>query len=338
MITIIKPGLLSSIQDLGRFGLQKYGVISSGAMDVFSHRVANLLTGNDENTPTIEMTLLGPVVLFHKDALIAICGGEFTPSINGHPIPTWKPVLVKKGTILHCGRASQGCRAYLAVSGGLSVPILLNSRSTYLRANIGGFHGRALQAGDEIPFRLESGQAKILMKRLYSRMKGRPFAEANWYVSPNLIPTMQAEPIIRAMIGRQYHLFTPDSQEGFFQQSFTVTAQSDRMGYRLIGTPLSLKKPEEMLSAAVAFGTIQVPSDGNPIVLLADRQTTGGYPIMAQIASIDFSIMAQARPGDRIHFRKITHEDAQRLYIKKERETLLLKQSIMHKMSQEVLR
>lgn len=332
MIKIIKPGLLSTIQDNGRFGFQQYGVSPSGAMDVYSHRMANILTGNNENAPTIEMTLLGAVILFQEDSLIAICGGIFSPSINGsNAIPIWRPVLVKKGTVLHFRAAKKGCRAYLAVAGGFSVPKLMNSASTYLRAEIGGFHGRALQSGDEISFNPRSTLSGHIAEYLNARLNHRPFAAAEWFVSPKLIPSFENNLVIRVMEGRHYHLFSKESKEKLFNSLFQVTTQSDRMGYRLHGHPLQLQDYKEQLSEAVTFGTIQVPADGNPIVLLADRQTTGGYAKIAQIASVDFPLIAQAKPGDRIHFKKISLEEAQKLYIERERNLLQLKKGIIHR-------
>jgi antagonist of KipI len=332
MIKIIKPGLLTSIQDMGRFGFQKYGVISSGAMDVFSHRIANILTGNEENTPTIEITLLGPAILFQEDSLIAICGGDFSPSINdGVPIPTWKPVLLKKGTVLHFHGVKQGCYAYLAVAGGFSIPKLMNSTSTYLRAKIGGFQGRSLQPGDELHINPKSDFAKRVIEHLKTRIQNKSYAATNWFVSPHFLPRPKANSVIRVMKGLQYHLFTRESQERFCHEPFIVTTKSDRMGYRLQGPPLELNKPIELFSEAVTFGTVQVPSSGNPIILLADRQTTGGYPKIAQISSVDFPLIAQAKPGDQIYFQEITHESAQQLYIERERNLLLLKQGVFHK-------
>lgn len=332
MITIIKPGLLSTIQDKGRYGFQKYGVISSGAMDELSHRLANILIGNDDNSPTIEMTLLGAVIHFHEDTLISICGGDLSPSINGClTVPMWRPVLIKKDTTLHFRGAKKGCRTYLAVAGGFSIPKLMNSASTYLRAAIGGFCGRSLQAGDEISFNRKSRLSERIFESLKTRLYHHPFAAANWFISPTPIPIPEKNLVIQVMEGRQYHLFNEESREKFFQSLFQVTAQSDRMGYRLQGYPLQLQNHKELLSEAVTFGTIQVPADGNPIILLADRQTTGGYPKIAQIASVDFPLIAQAKPGDRIHFKKISHEDAQRQYIERERNLLQIKKGILYK-------
>lgn len=166
MITVIKPGLLTSVQDLGRFGFQKYGVIVSGVMDPLAHRISNLLVGNEENEPTLELTLLGPMIEFKENALISICGGDLSPSVNGKPVRLWRSVFVKKGSLLQFGPCKIGCRAYLAVAGGFNVPTIMNSSSTYLRAEIGGFNGRALKAGDQLKFGSPSNLSTRIIKHL----------------------------------------------------------------------------------------------------------------------------------------------------------------------------
>ena len=328
MITIHKPGLLSSIQDLGRYGFQKYGVIVSGAMDSFAHRIANLLVGNLENTPTLEMTWIGPVIQFDQDSLISVCGGNLSPTIQNIPVPLWRAVFIKKGTVIHFGTARTGCRAYLAVAGGFSIPKVMNSASTYLRAHIGGFHGRALITGDQLVFGSPSKLSVKMMKELRHHLGNRTYAEMNWSSASD---QNYNQPIIRVIKGRHYSLFSKDSQEQFFSEPYVITAQSDRMGYRLQGPTPTLSESQEMLSEAVAFGTIQVPADGNPIILLADRQTTGGYPKIGQIASVDFSLIAQAKPGDQVYFTAISHEEAQRLYLEREFNIKLLKLGIAAK-------
>ena len=331
MITIRKPGLLSNIQDLGRYGFQKYGVITSGAMDSIAHRIANLLVGNSENTSTLELTLLGPVIEFHQDSLIAICGGDLSPTIQEMPVPLWRSVFVKKGTVLRFGAARSGCRAYLAVAGGFSIPKIMNSTSTYLRAKLGGFHGRALITGDQVMFHSPREHPLKMMQHLNLRVGHQAFARMDWSIALDLIPYLKRKPLIRVMRGRHYQLFSKESQDQFFSKPFTITTQSDRMGYRLKGSTLRLSNAQEMLSDAVTFGTIQVPADGNPIILLADRQTTGGYPKIGQIASVDFSLIVQAKPGDEVYFTEVSHEEAQRLYLEKEMKIKLLKHGILDK-------
>ncbi len=328
MIIIHKPGLLTTVQDLGRYGFQKYGVIVSGPMDAWAHRIANLLVGNDENDPTLELTLQGAAIEFHQDSLIAICGGNLSPEVNGRTVKLWRPVFVKKGAILRFGAPKSGCRAYLAVAGSFDIPLVMKSTSTYLRAEMGGFNGRALKADDQIPFRPLSKLSSLIFHSFKIAHLTGSMAEADWTIASDLLPNYPKNPDIRIMEGRQFHLFNSESQSLLYTEPFIVTPQSDRMGFRLKGPALSLGKPEEMITEAVCFGTIQVPSEGNPIVLLADRQTTGGYPKIAQIAACDFPLIAQTKPGDSIRFRRISYSEAQGLFLEKEKKLRLLKLGI----------
>lgn len=336
MITIAKPGLLTSVQDLGRYGYQKFGVITSGVMDPVAHRIANLLVGNDEKEATLELTLLGPDMEFSEDTLISICGGNLSPSIDGKSVKLWRPVWVKAGSKLKFGGCKTGCRAYLAVSGGFEVPEVMNSKSTYIRAGIGGFNGKALQNEDELEIGPPSELSANISKILDDQIEDRKFAEMQWTISSEFTASSASKPHVRVMKGRQYDWFTTDSQMKLFTEPFEVTSQSDRMGYRLKGPELSLEKEQEMLSEAVSFGTIQVPSEGNPIVLLADRQTTGGYPKIGQIATVDLSIMAQLKPGDKVQFVEVSHKVAQQLYLDREKKIHQLKQGISLKIRQEI--
>ncbi|MFG6497071.1 biotin-dependent carboxyltransferase family protein [Fictibacillus sp. UD] len=334
MIKITKPGLLTSVQDLGRYGYQKYGVITSGVMDTTAHRIANLLVGNDEKEATLELTLLGPDMEFSEDTLISICGGNLSPSINGKSVKLWRSVLVKAGSKLKFGGCKTGCRAYLAVAGGFDVPEVMNSKSTYIRAGIGGHNGKALQNDDELPVGKHSELSRQISGVLAEEVKENLFAEMQWTISSDFIVSSVSKPNVRVMKGRQYDWFSTDSQMKLFTEHFEVTSQSDRMGYRLKGPELSLQNEQEMLSEAVSFGTIQVPSEGNPIVLLADRQTTGGYPKIGQIATVDLSIMAQLKPGDKVQFVEVSHEVAQQLYLDREKKLHQLKQGIALKIRQ----
>lgn len=331
MIRILKPGLLTSVQDLGRYAYQKYGVIASGAMDPFAHRVANLLVGNDENTPTLEMTMMGPVIRFEEEALLAICGGDLSPEINGTPVGSWRTILVKKGSELKFGPCRTGTRAYLAVAGGFSVPTVMGSKSTYLRAQVGGFKGRALKEGDCLPFGAKS-ELSVKMETYFRAICENDFSDAGWFVASKIIPSYEKKSPVRIMKGRQFDLFTKDSQEKLLKEAFQVTTQSDRMGYRLEGPSLSLQRQKEMVSEAVLFGTIQVPSDGNAIILLADRQTTGGYPKIGQVATVDLPLVAQAKPGDKLTFSLISLDEAQQLILERERDIQQLKQGISLKL------
>lgn len=333
MLTIIKPGLLDTVQDLGRYGYQKHGVVTSGAMDKWAHRIANLLVGNEEDASTIESTITGPEIQFAENSLIALCGGEFCPTINGIAVPMWRPVLVKKNHILKIGHTKRGCRIYLAVGGGFDVPLLMNSRSTYMRAKIGGFQGRPLKKEDKLLFGNLSAQGQKIQETL-NRHLHDDFQVAHWSISRTLIPKLAAHQEIRVTTGNQFDLFSKSYITHFFNEPFTVSPQADRMGYRLAGRSPSSQITEELISEAVTFGSIQVPPDGKPIILTADCQTTGGYPKIAQISSCDFSYIAQAKPGDTFSFTKISLKQSQKLFLKKEQQLQQLKTSITLKVGQ----
>lgn len=307
MLKILKNGLQTTVQDLGRTGFQKYGVIASGAMDPFAHRLANLLVGNNEQSATLEITLVGPVIEFTEDALIALCGGDLSPQLDGSAVRTWRTLTVHKGSTLTFGEPRIGARCYLAISGGIDVPAVMGSRSTYLRAGIGGFQGRALEKGDVLPIGEITQQQEALQQHSEN--------EFDWLLSP---ARYFEEPVTRMMPGRQFDLFDEDSKKRIFSETFKVSANSDRMGYRLEGTSLSLETPAELISEAVAFGSVQVPADGNPIVLLADRQTTGGYPKIGQVASVDLPLISQLKQGQRLRFKTISVADAQQRWVEQE--------------------
>ncbi|MFQ3544000.1 biotin-dependent carboxyltransferase family protein [Halobacillus rhizosphaerae] len=328
MIHVKKAGLLTTVQDLGRYGFQKHGVITSGVMDPEAHRIANLLVGNSMQMPTLEVTLMGPVLEFHQDALISICGGHLSPMINGEPVGNWRPIFIKKGSELRFGSMQEGCRAYLAIAGGYDVPLVMNSSSTYLRAGIGGYQGRSLEKGDQLNIQAPSAESLELLSELKEYAGANSFQAMDWYAASELVPSHSPDEKIRVVMGREYDSFTEDSKQAFIHSSFKVDTQSDRMGYRLKGASLELKHQEEMISEAVAFGTIQVPAEGNPIILLADRQTTGGYPRIAQVASVDLSKVAQLKPGEEAAFELITHEEAQKLFIEREHMIQQLAQGI----------
>lgn len=321
MIEVLKPGLLTTIQDLGRGGFQQFGVSVSGSIDPLAHKVANLLAGNDIDSALIEITLTGPHLRFHGHTLLSICGADFSPTINGVQQPLWKPLKVEEGDILRFGTPKEGCRAYLAVAGGIKVPEVMGSKSTYLRAGIGGYRGRALQKGD----RLTVGTPSCLAMKMGNALTRNPTTD--WSIPHELIDHSRSR-AIRIMPGNEYGQFQEESREALFNQPYTVSPRSDRMGCRLSGPALQTETHRDMISEAVTTGTIQVPPDGQPIVLLADRQTTGGYPRIGEVASIDLPRVAQAKPGDELRFAPITHEEAQRLYLRRERQLRELRQGI----------
>lgn len=331
MITVMKAGLQDTIQDLGRYGYQKFGVIVGGVMDPYSHRIANLLVGNEEHEATLEMTLVGPHLLMEQDVVIAICGGDLQPSIDGERVPMWKPVFIRKGSIVKFGAAHAGSRAYMAVAGGIDVPVVLNSRSTYMKAGIGGYEGRALTKADRLKTGKPLGIAALIFKRLQPSRESITYQSSDWKIASKLLPNLSKHYEIRVMRGRQYDLFTEESQQRFWQEPFTVSSQSDRMGYRMSGPTLSLQVAAELVSEAVTYGSIQVPSDGNPIILAADKQTTGGYPKIGQIASVNFTKLAQAKAGDRLSFTEVTIEQSQQLVTKQEKSLKALRAAIENK-------
>ena len=327
-VHIIRPGLLATIQDLGRYGFQQYGVVVGGAMDSFSLRLANVLVGNEEGEAAIEVTMMGTSLQFKEDALIAITGGNLNPVIDGSPVPLWRPIFVKKDTVLSFAGCKFGCRAYVAVAGGFSIPKVMNSKSTYIRGEIGGFKGRALQEGDVIPLAGENSFSLKVKKALQKKLKHNSFAAADWYVP---FERYLNGKVVRVLKGAEFEAFSESSQKQFFEQKFQITPQSDRMGYRLSGPSLQLEQSFELLSEAVANGTIQVPSDGNPIVLLADRQTTGGYPRIGQIAAADLPIIAQMKPGDHVRFKEISLDEAEQLYMEREKEMKQIRTALLLK-------
>mgnify|MGYP002067041855 CR=1 FL=1 len=329
-LLVTKSGLLTTIQDLGRYGAQKYGVVVGGAMDSFALRMANLLVGNEEGEAGLEITMVGPDLTFDSSVLISLCGGDLSPTLNGIPLPLWRTVYAPKGSRLQFGRLMQGCRTYLAVEGGLDVPLQMNSRSTYLRAGIGGYHGRALRVGDVIPTRSTTSRSLQLMEKLERKAGDASYAVSRWSVSTELLPLYSSEPTVQVVDGEEFQLFDDESVNRFLSESFTVLSQSDRMGYRLSGSSLKLKEEQEMISSAVTFGTIQVPAGGDPIVLMADRQTTGGYPKLAQVITADLPLLAQVNLGGKVHFQRISLREAQEQYIIRELAVKTLRGGLNH--------
>lgn len=329
-IRILHPGLLTTVQDKGRFGFRRQGVIVSGAMDGFAQRMANLLVGNEEYEGVLEVTLIGPSMLFEADMLISVCGGNLSPAIGGIPVPLWRPVYIKAGETLKFGACRQGARAYIAIAGGIDVPNVMHSKSTFLRAGLGGFDGRALKAGDLLRHGTPSVEAVHYAEGCSKRWGPRPFYAAEWFPGNGLLPAYAANPVVRIMRGRQFGQFTEQSKKLLFACEFKVTPQSDRMGYRLQGPVLERNESDrlESISEAVSFGTIQVPPEGNPIILMADSQTIGGYPKIAQVATVDLPVLAQVKPGEAVSFAEISLQEAERLYIRRERDIMMISKAI----------
>jgi antagonist of KipI len=294
-IRILRPGLLMTVQDLGRHGHQHVGLCPGGAMDPMSLRLANALVKNDVGAAALELTVLGPDLEFERDTLVALVGAEFETNF-----PINRPVLVAKGTLVSISRAARGARAYLAIAGGIAVEPVLGSRSTYLPGEFGGIEGRVLKRGDVLPL-VEDSQ-KLSHER-FEALKHRRGNSVRWHVPTLTVP--DREPIVlHALEGEHFGDFDANMQRAFFDTIWRVTPDSNRMGYRLAGPTLTRSKKDEILSAPTCLGTVQVPANGVPIALMADHQTTGGYPRIAEIASADIARLAQIAPGGTLHFAR----------------------------------
>lgn len=320
-----KPGLLATVQDLGRYGHQKYGVSASGAMDPAAARTANLLVGNDGNAAVLELTLAGAELAAEEDALIAICGGDMAPHADGSPVPQWRPVPLRQGSVLRFAARKSGCRVYVAAAGGFGVPLELGSASTYIRAGIGGLEGRALRAGDRLP--VQPAKPGSLAAQMLAHFRtGAP--APNWHAEHFVVSHAGGAAAVRAIAGPDAGALTAESRAALFGEPFRLSVHSDRMGCWLEGPALELAAPREPLSEAVALGTVQLPPGGRPIVLLADRQTTGGYPKIAYVATVDIPVLAQLAPGDPIQFEEIGLEEAERLLLEAERDMAQLETAL----------
>jgi antagonist of KipI len=312
-LRILRPGLLTTVQDRGRFGLQHIGVVPCGAMDPVALELANGLVGNGIDEAVLEITVLGPEIAFDTDVLVALCGAEMEARVAGVPMPANRPVLLEKGAILNARRATLGSRAYLAVAGGIALHPVMGSRSTYLPAKFGGFLGRALKAGDSLPL---AGNVSSLSLKRYQKLKGRKDSSGlrtvNWSAPALTLPAR--EPIvIHAIEGRHHAHFDAAARRAFFDATWRVTPDSNRMGFRLAGPALAREEAVEILSEPACLGTVQVPSNGLPIALMADHQTTGGYPKIAEIAAADVPRLAQLAPGGTVRFARCTLEQAREL-------------------------
>jgi antagonist of KipI len=296
MIRVIKPGFLTTIQDMGRPGFAHLGLSPGGAADSISFRIANLLVGNDANAPALEVTLVGPTLEFGIAATIAISGC----CTNG-ALPINESFEVAAGTTVALGSLSGGARAYLAVRGGLVVPRVMHSCSTFLPARIGGLQGRALRAGDEL---VVGKQTPVGFRKLSAEFA----ASFQRHTGPiRVTSSLQSDWFDRETLGR------------FHQQAFTVTDQSNRSGLRLAGEPILAKHPGQLLSEGIAFGAVQVPPDGHPIILFVDQQTTGGYPKIANVIAADLPRVGQLRPHDEVRFQSVKIPDAIELLRQQER-------------------
>ncbi|MCP1181856.1 biotin-dependent carboxyltransferase family protein [Paenibacillus sp. 1781tsa1] len=335
-IEVIRPGLLSTIQDEGRTGYRRYGIHPGGVMDTFAARAANMLVGNPRNVAVLEMTMTGPELRFQESQLVSLCGADLSATVDHLPVPLWRPVLVRAGSVLKFGPCRHGLRCYLAFAGGIAVPEEMGSRSTNLKTGLGGLEGRALHVADLLSTGEPSGEAQGWMKRMEQQVEesewDRRILAPAWFLSERERPDYYGRSVIRVMESKDSSLFSEASLGHFYAEKYVISPQSDRMGYRLQGSRLELNQPLDRLSEAVTYGTVQVPPDGQPIILMADHQTIGGYPVIAQVAQVDMPILAQARPGNQISFEQITHDQARQLYMEQECNMQLMDKLIRRRM------
>jgi antagonist of KipI len=297
-IRVIKPGMLTTIQDAGRWGYQARGVPVAGPMDLVSHRVANALVGNDRTAATLEITLLGPELEFESERVIAITGADFDLALDGRPA---------RVSHLQFLARRRGTRAYLAVSGGIATPVVLGSRATHLVSAMGGYEGRALRAGDRVTL----GQSAVGATSLHA-------------LETPVVALPEDGATLRVLAGPQDDYFAPDALDVLQSAPYVVGANSDRMGFRLDGPRLTHARGADIISDATPLGVLQVPASGLPILLMADRQTTGGYPIIATVISADMSTAGQLGPGDRVAFAACTPREAMSALIAQERALMAL--------------
>ena len=293
-IKILDAGLLTTVQDLGRYGFQRYGVSASGVMDEYSAKIANKLVGNKVGEAVLETTLKGVQIEFLQNTAVAITGGNCDVTLNGTKIELWQSYLVNRGDILKMGICRSGLRNYLAFAGGIDVPIIMNSKSTNLKAKVGGFNGRKLMAGDILSVGVGSLETPLTLNKHY-------------------IPTYSKDIKVGVILGQQDDYFTEAGIKTFLNETYTVTQESDRMGIRLSsvsGATIEHKNGADIISDGITFGAIQVPGSGQPIVMMADRQTTGGYTKIGNVISSDLAKLAQATPGTKVKFVEYTLEQA----------------------------
>ena len=290
-LRILNPGLMTTVQDLGRYGYAHLGVTPAGAADALALRIANLLLGNPENTAALEMTLLGPAVEFEHAAMIALAGAEVECRLGKARAPMWRAFPVLPGAVLKCGAIGGGARAYLAVQGGFELKPVMGSASTLRSAHFGGLEGRALKSGDRLPINHVNPAGTRRLSR-----------QALAYLAPRRE--------LRLTAGPQAWWFGPEGLERLQQGAYTVSEDSDRRGIRLHGEALALPPKSQLITEGISLGAMQVPPDGQPIILFVDQQTTGGYPKIANVIAADLRHVAQLRPRDEVHFQVVSLDQA----------------------------
>jgi antagonist of KipI len=318
-ITVLKEGILDTIQDMGRFGFQQYGINPGGAMDIYAMQAANFLTGNERNAAVIELHFPAAAFLFDEPALFSITGGDFSATLNEEKIPLWHPVHAKKNDVLQFHIPVSGARCYLAIHGSVPGDEWLGSCSTNLKVVKGGFKGRPLQKGDVI-----DSSVRFLLK---TPMRVLPWRAGRAIEKKELT-------LLRFLPGPEWEWLDEIGRQQFTQTSFRIGNESDRMGYRLDGLGISSGRKEELVSSAVTFGTVQLLPGGMPLVLMADHQTTGGYPRIAQVISCDLHLLAQSRPGDHIMFKMIDQSLAEKLLFDQHTELQLMQNACIFRLEQ----
>lgn len=289
---VIKPGLFTTVQDLGRYGYLKYGIPISGAMDTFSVATANLLVENNPNDACLEITLIGPELQTLTKTQVAITGGAVSAKINGQCIPMWQTLEVQESDIISFGKMESGCRAYLSIRGGINTSLVIGSRSTYVRGGFGGIEGRQLKTGD-----------------IVEGFDTNP-SKAGYSMQEELMPQFTGQFKAHAILGPQADVFTEKGINTFLSSSYKVTPEADRMGYRLEGPTIEHKAKADIVSDALLPGAVQVPKNGKPIIIMRDAQTTGGYSKIAVVITPDVSSLGQARPNDTVEFLEVTLQQA----------------------------
>lgn len=313
-VLFLKGGLFTTVQDIGRNGYQKSGFHVSGVMDKRSFMIANLLVDNPENEAVLEFTMVGPTLKFTSDTIIAITGGDFGPKINEKEAPMYTAIYVHKDDILEFQYAKEGNWGYIAFSSRLDIPMMMGSRSTDIKCKIGGYHGRKLEKGDHIWFRAK--------RRYLSSFLSRTIPQEHFEEG-----TIK----IRVVMGPQDDYFTQEGIQTFLTEEYSVTSECDRMGYRLEGEYIAHNdKGADIISDGIALGAIQVPSNGRPIIMLSDRQTTGGYTKIATVISVDIPKLVQCKEQTKICFEKISVQEAQKLYLEELKEYDSIREKIHH--------
>lgn len=297
-LKVISPGALTSIQDEGRFGHQRIGMSPAGAMDLHSMRLANILVDNDMGEAVMELTILGGKFTFTQDNVFAITGADMGAMLDGVGVPLGQAVQAKAGSVLQMSQARSGSRAYLAVAGGFDVPVLHGSKSTLLRSNLGGFEGRKLAAGDEIPFAAPRKTIPNLPIRV---------------LPPQ--PVLARDVTVRVVMGPQDDRFTKAGLETFFSSAYTVDSKSDRMGIRMTGPKIEHTTDANIISDGIPFGAVQIPGSGEPMIMMSEHQGSGGYTKIANVISADIPLVAQVPPGGTIRFKAVSVDEAQDIYL-----------------------